>query len=69
MRELGLESILENAKRGYKRRQEYRRKNLLNQNFTASRQNEVWVSDITYFKVKDYGPYLYVITDLFPEKL
>ena len=69
MRELGLESIRENAKRDYKKRQEYRRKNLLNQNFTASRQNEVWVSDITYFKVKDYGFYLCVIIDLFSRKV
>ena len=69
MQELGLESIRENAKRDYKKRQGYRRKNLLNQNFTASRQNEVWVSDITYFKVKDYGLYLCVIIDLFSRKV
>ena len=69
MQELGLESIRENAKRDYKKRQEYRRKNLLNQNFTASRQNEVLVSDITYFKVKDYGLYLCVIIDLFSRKV
>lgn len=69
MQELGLESIRENAKRDYKKRQEYRRKNLLNQNFTANRQNEVWVSDITYFKVKDYGLYLCVIIDLFSRKV
>lgn len=69
MRGLGLESIRENAKRDYKKRQEYRRKNLLNQNFTASRQNEAWVSDITYFKVKDYGLYLCVIIDLFSRKV
>lgn len=69
MQELGLESIRENAKKDYKKRQEYRRKNLLNQNFTANRQNEVWVSDITYFKVKDYGLYLCVIIDLFSRKV
>lgn len=37
MQELGLESIRENAKKDYKKRQEYQRKNLLAQNFTASR--------------------------------
>ena len=69
MGELGLESIRENAKKDYKKRQEYRRKNLLNQNFTASRQNEIRVSDITFFKVKDYGVYLCVIIDLFSRKV
>lgn len=69
MQELGLESIRENAKRDYKKRQEHQRKNLLDQNFTASRQNEIWVSDITYFKVKDYGIYFCVIMDLFSRKI
>lgn len=69
MQELGLESIRENAKKDYKKRQEYQRKNLLNQNFTASRPNEIWVSDITYFKVKDYAIYLCVIIDLFSRKV
>ena len=69
MQELGLESIRENAKRDYKKRQEHQRKNLLDQNFTASRQNEIWVSDITYFKIKDYGIYFCVIMDLFSRKI
>ena len=33
MKELNLVSILENAKRNYKKRQEYQKRNLLNQNF------------------------------------
>lgn len=53
MQELGLVSIRENAKRNYKKRQEYQKRNLLNQNFSAQQINEVWVSDITYFKIKD----------------
>lgn len=69
MQELGLASIRENAKKDYKKRQEYQRKNLLAQNFTASRQNEIWVSDITYFKVRDYSIYLCVIIDLFSRKI
>ena len=69
VQELDLESIRENAKKDYKKRQEYQRKNLLAQNFTASRQNEIWVSDITYFKVKDYSIYLCVIIDLFSRKI
>lgn len=69
MQELGLESIRENAKKDYKKRQEYQRKNLLAQNFKASRQNELWVSDITYFKVKDCSIYFCVIIDLFSRKI
>ena len=69
MQELGLESIRENAKKDYKKRREYQRKNLLEQNFKASRQNEIWASDITYFKVKDYSIYFCVIIDLFSRKI
>lgn len=69
MQELGLESIRENAKRDYKKRQEYQKRNLLNQNFSAKRINEVWVSDITYFKIRDYAVYLYVIIDLFSRRV
>lgn len=65
MQELDLVSIRENSKSNYKKRQEYRKRNLLNQNFKATRQNEIWVSDITYFKIKDYAMYLCVILDLF----
>lgn len=64
MQELGLESIRENAKCNYKRHQEYQKRNLLNQGFSTQRVNEVWVSDITYFRIKDYGLYLCVIIDL-----
>lgn len=69
MQELGLESIRENAKRNYKKRQEYQKRNLLNQNFSVQRINEVWVSDITYFKIKDYALYLCVIIDLFSRRV
>lgn len=69
MQELGLESIRENAKSNYKKRQEYQMKNLLNQNFSAKHINETWVSDITYFKIKDKGIYLCVILDLFSRRV
>lgn len=69
MQELGLESIRENAKRDYKKRREYQKRNLLNQNFSAKLINEVWVSDITYFKIKDYAVYLCVIIDLFSRRV
>lgn len=69
MNELGLVSVRENAKSNYKRRQEYQKRNLLNQEFKASRANEIWVSDITYFKIKDYAVYLCVIIDLFSRRV
>lgn len=69
MNELGLVSIRENAKSNYKKRQEYQKRNLLNQDFKATRQNEIWVSDITYFKIKDYAVYLCVILDLFSRRV
>lgn len=69
MQELGLENIRENAKRNYKKRQECQKCNLLNQNFATRRINEVWVSDITYFKIKDYALYLCVIIDLFSRRV
>jgi len=65
MQELGLVSVRENAKSSYRNRQEYLKRNLLNQEFKTSRPNEIWVSDITYFKIKDYAVYLCVIIDIF----
>jgi transposase InsO family protein/transposase-like protein len=69
MRELGLQSVRNNAKRDYKKRQEYQRRNHLSQEFTADRINQAWVSDITYFKIRGYAIYLCVILDLFSRKV
>ncbi len=65
MQELDLTSIRENAKSNYRSRQEYLKRNLVNQEFSVTRPNEIWASDITYFKVKGYAVYLCVIIDLF----
>ena len=40
-------------------------KNHLNQEFIAERPNEIWVSDITYFKYSGKPYYICVIIDLF----
>ena len=69
MQELDLHSIRSDAKRSYLKRQENRRRNLVQQNFTTERPNQIWVSDITYFKVNNYPLYLCVIIDLFSRKV
>lgn len=43
--------------------------NLLKRNFTATKPDEKWVSDITYIKVEKGFVYLAVIMDLFSRKI
>jgi len=43
--------------------------NLLDQEFTASRPGEIWVSDITYCKTRNGWLYLTVIIDLYDRKV
>ncbi len=43
--------------------------NILNHDFTVSRENQVWVSDITYIQTKQGWMYLTVIIDLFHRKV
>ena len=68
MQELGLQSIRSDAKKQYKK-QQYKKQNLLERQFTADHPNQIWVSDITYFKVNDYWVYLCIILDLFSRKI
>lgn len=57
MQELGLCSVRTDAKKQFKRRQQYAKQNLLKRKFSADHPNQIWVSDITYFKVKNYWVY------------
>lgn len=43
--------------------------NLLNQDFKVGRQNEVWVSDITYIRTAEGWAYLTTVIDLFDRKI
>lgn len=43
--------------------------NILNRQFTTTRPNEVWVSDITYIETSQGWLYLTVIIDLFDRKV
>ena len=64
MRDMGLVSIRQSAKKLYE--DEGRKyKNNLNQEFDTSKPNEVWVSDVTYFKYGENAYYICVIIDLF----
>ena len=68
MQELGLHSIRTDAKRVYKN-QMRKKQNLLHRKFTTNHPNQVWVSDITYFKIKNAWVYLCAIIDLFSRKV
>jgi len=70
MTEMGLESIRTDAKHEYKKQQVRQKKNLLKRDFTAQKPNEIWVSDITYFKLQSGDKmFLCVIIDLFSRKV
>lgn len=69
MREMGLESVRVDAKKQYQLREKNIRQNLIQRNFKAIKPNQVWVSDITAFKVKGKWLYLCVVIDLFSRKV
>ena len=69
MQELGLHSIRVDAKKQFKRKQQYTKQNLLKREFSAGHPNQIWVSDITYFKVKSYWVYFCIILDLYSRKI
>lgn len=52
MQDMGLCSIRQGAKKQYDKETKWC-KNYLSQQFTATRQNEIWVSDVTYFRYKE----------------
>lgn len=55
MQELGLYSIRVDAKKQFKRKQQYAKQNLLKREFSTGHPNQIWVSDITYFALKATG--------------
>lgn len=70
MDEMGLYSIRSTAKRDYQRlREPARKENVLNQRFYTDRPNQVWTSDITYFRAGERHFYICVILDLFSRKV
>ena len=70
MQEMGLVSMSPTAKKEYNRLTgSIPKKNILNQDFTAERPNQIWVSDITCYKMKGKHYYIAVILDLFSRKV
>ena len=70
MRECGLYSIRATAKSDYLRLNALESpKNRIMQSFTAHSPNQIWVSDVTCFKIKDKYYYISVILDLFSRKV
>ena len=69
MRELDLRSVRTDAKKQYKKIQRTMKKNLVERDFSATHPNQIWISDITYFKVNNYWVYLCIILDLFSRKI
>lgn len=70
MREMGLTCVRSTAKQEYlKLRESEKKRNVLRQRFTANKPNEIWVSDVTCFKLNDRYYYICVILDLFSRKI
>ena len=70
MWEMGLSSIRATAKQDYMKLHEPEKKrNLLRQQFQADRPNQIWVSDVTCFKLVEFYLYTCVILDLFSRKV
>lgn len=68
MHENGWFSIRGGAKALYEMNQK-RKENILNQQFTVTRPNEVWVSDVIYYTYNRIRYYICVIIDLFARKV
>lgn len=64
MREMGIQSIRQTAKAMHDEERK-KIKNHLNQKFDTSKPNEVWVGDVTYFKLGSHAYHISVIIDLF----
>ena len=68
MNDMGLTSIRQEAKKLYADEIQ-RHKNYLNQEFDPDAPNQVWVSDVTYFKCNGKSYYICVIIDLYARKV
>lgn len=69
MREMGLQSITQYSRRDYlKEKRLAQKQNVLQRQFKVDEPNQVWVSDVTCYKINDKYLYVCVILDLFLRK-
>ena len=68
MQDMGLISIRESAKEYYDKEKRLHR-NYLNQQFHTTRPNEIWVSDITFFRYNEKNYYICAIIDLYARRV
>lgn len=69
MSEMNLYSIRTGAKKNYLRFNTEQKKDALKMNFTAQAPNEVWVSDVTYYKLNGKFRFICAIIDLYSRKV
>ena len=69
MDEMNLSSVRNDAKKNYKKFNKGENMDRLKLDFTAEAPNQVWVSDITYFKYKDKKLYICVILELYSRRV
>ncbi len=69
MHQNGWFAVRSNSKKLYLQEQKIKKGNLLNRQFTVSRPNEVWVSDVTIFSCVHRKFYICVILDLYSRKV
>jgi putative transposase len=69
MQFMGLSSTRNHTKRQYAKQLRKSKKDMLKMNFSTNAPNQVWVSDITYFRLNNDTRYICVIMDLFSRKV
>ena len=65
MNEMHISSIRSKSKKIHNQINKPKRKDMLERNFSVKIPNEVWVSDMTYFKYNNQAYYICVILDLY----
>jgi len=69
MQEMNLRSIRNGAKKDYLRFNCEKKKDSLKMQFSVHAPNQVWVSDVTYFKLESTFQYICAIIDLYARKV